>query len=185
MGKRPNSRWKMSLEATVPILYVGSSGYWLSNVDPRWEHHLAVPWMTKQPSLGTEQLAPQGEGHRKSGLTEARLSSPSWLATVNGHLLKWSQNIKTRKVCTHLQEWKILKVACLNVRAMLDTAYSNRPERCSALIAHKLSRLNVDIAALSEVCFPGEGSLQEHGVGYTLFWSGEPTTEERLSGVVS
>ena len=66
---------------------------------------------------------------------------------------------------------------------MQDAADSNRPERRSALIAHELSRLNVDIAALSEVRFPGEGSLKEHGAGYTLFWSGKLETERRLSGV--
>ena len=66
---------------------------------------------------------------------------------------------------------------------MLDAAHSNRPERRSALIAHELSRLNINIVTLSEVRFPGEGSLQEHGTGYTLFWSGKPTTEESLSGV--
>ena len=53
---------------------------------------------------------------------------------------------------------------------MLDRADSCRPERRSALIAHELSRLNIDIAALSEVRFSGEGSLQEHGAGYTLYW---------------
>ena len=66
---------------------------------------------------------------------------------------------------------------------MLDRADSCRPERRSALIAHKLSRLNIDIAALSEIRFSGEGSLQEHGAGYTLYWSGKPETERRLSGV--
>ena len=77
----------------------------------------------------------------------------------------------------------MLKVACWNVRTMLDRADSCRPERRSALIAHELSRLNIDIAALSEVRFSGEGSLQEHGAGYTLYWSGKPETERRLSGV--
>ncbi|XP_076061596.1 uncharacterized protein LOC143037343 [Oratosquilla oratoria] len=78
-----------------------------------------------------------------------------------------------------------LKVACWNVRTMLDKADSSRPERRSALIAHKLSRLNIDIAALSEICFTDEGSLKEHGAGYTLFWSGKPSssTERHLSGV--
>ena len=66
---------------------------------------------------------------------------------------------------------------------MLDRADSCRPERRSALIAHELSRLNIDIAALSEVRFSEEGSLQEHGAGYTLYWSGKPETERRLSGV--
>jgi exonuclease III len=66
---------------------------------------------------------------------------------------------------------------------MLDSPLKNRAERRSALIAHELLRLNVDIAALSEVRFPEEGSLKEHGAGYTLFWSGKPATERRLSGV--
>ena len=66
---------------------------------------------------------------------------------------------------------------------MLDRTDSNRPERRSALIAHELSRLDVDIAALSEVRFSEEGSLQEQGAGYTLFWSGKPAAERRLAGV--
>ena len=66
---------------------------------------------------------------------------------------------------------------------MLDSCESNRPQRRSALIAHELSRLNIDIAALSEVCFPDEGNLKEQGAGYTLYWSGKPSTERRLSGV--
>jgi len=65
---------------------------------------------------------------------------------------------------------------------MLDKADSNRPERRSARIAYELSRLNVDIAAVSEIRFPDEGSLQEHGARYTLFWSGK-LSERRLAGV--
>lgn len=66
---------------------------------------------------------------------------------------------------------------------MLDEVDSSRPKRRSALIAHELSRLDVDIAALNEVRFPDEGSLQEHGAGYTLFWSAKPATERRFAGV--
>ena len=83
--------------------YDGGSGYWLSDVDLRQQLHPSAPWTTKQPSLGTALLTLRGEGPRKCGLTEARLSSLSWLAAVNGHLLKQSQNIKTGKVCLHLQ----------------------------------------------------------------------------------
>ena len=92
----------MSLKAAVPILHAGGSGYWSSDVDMRRQHHSIAPRTTKWSSLGTALLAPQGEGPRKGGLTEARLSSPSWLAVVNEHLLKRPQNIKTRKVRTHL-----------------------------------------------------------------------------------
>ena len=80
-----------------------------------------------------------------------------------------------------------MKVACWNVRTMLNTAYSNRPECRSALIGHELSRLNVDIAALSEVLFPGEcslmleilssgqGKLQQRGAFQALVsWSAPP-----------
>ncbi|KAL8580433.1 hypothetical protein ACOMHN_054347 [Nucella lapillus] len=66
---------------------------------------------------------------------------------------------------------------------MLDTADGNRPERRFALVTHKLSRLNIDIATLSEVRFPDEGSLREHDAGYTLCWSGKPQSERRLSGI--
>ncbi|XP_051651908.1 craniofacial development protein 2-like [Manacus candei] len=76
-----------------------------------------------------------------------------------------------------------LTLACWNIRTMLDSADSGRPEHCSALIAHELARLNIDIAALSEVRLHEEGSLREHGAGYTLFWSGKPRTEKHLSGV--
>ncbi|CAI9734636.1 Hypothetical predicted protein [Octopus vulgaris] len=76
-----------------------------------------------------------------------------------------------------------LKVAGWNVRTMLDKAASSRPERRSALIAHELSRLNIDIAAISEVRFADESSLKERGAGYTLFWSGKPSSKKRVSGV--
>lgn len=60
---------------------------------------------------------------------------------------------------------------------MLDLAINSRPEHRLALVAHKLLLLNIDIAVLSEVHFPKEGSLNEKGTGYTLFWSGKPSTE--------
>ena len=47
---------------------------------------------------------------------------------------------------------------------MFDAADISRPERRSALIAHELARLIVDVAALGEVCFPEVGSLKEHGI---------------------
>lgn len=66
---------------------------------------------------------------------------------------------------------------------MLDLDDSDHPQRCSALVARELSRLDVDIATLSEVHFAEEGSLVEHGAGYTLFWSGREKKEHRQSGV--
>lgn len=61
-------------------------------------------------------------------------------------------------------------MATWNVRTLLDgVAGANRPERRTALIAAELSRYNVDVAALSETRFSGEGSLTEEGEGYTFF----------------
>ncbi|KAI8495015.1 hypothetical protein Bbelb_270010 [Branchiostoma belcheri] len=57
---------------------------------------------------------------------------------------------------------------------MLDSTDNNRPQRRSALVARELSRLSIDIAALSEVRLPDVGSLKEQG---------KPQPERRLSGV--
>ncbi|EFO19082.1 hypothetical protein LOAG_09413 [Loa loa] len=66
---------------------------------------------------------------------------------------------------------------------MLDNAIGGHPERRSALIAHELLRLNIDIAAVSEVLLDEDGSFNEHGAGYILYWSGKPKTESHLPGV--
>ena len=50
-------------------------------------------------------------------------------------------------------------------------------------MAGELARLDIDIAALSEVRFADQGSHREDGAGYTLFWSGKNKDERRLSGV--
>ena len=184
MGKGQNGRWKMSLEAAVPILHAGSSRYWSSDVDLRLQHHLAAFRMIKQPSLGAALLAPQGERPRKGGLTKAHLSSPSWLATVNGYLLKRSQNIKTRKVHTHLKESKkILKIACWNVRTMLDATHNNWPECHSS---HELTTLLLLVRSASQekaasksmspdTPSPDQGNRQQRGAFQaSVPWSAPP-----------
>ena len=60
---------------------------------------------------------------------------------------------------------------------------NDRTQRRSALVARELSRLDIDIAALSEVRFAEEGSLLEHGAGYTFFCSGRGKEEDCRSGV--
>ncbi|VDM06208.1 unnamed protein product [Schistocephalus solidus] len=50
-----------------------------------------------------------------------------------------------------------------------DNPRSNRPERRMALVARKLARYKVEIAALSETRFCEQGQLEELGVGYTFF----------------
>ena len=76
-----------------------------------------------------------------------------------------------------------MKVAHWNVRTMLDKANSRRLECHSALIAHELSRLNIDIAALNEVRLADQGSFQDVGAGFTLFWSWQPSTDRHLLGI--
>ena len=50
-------------------------------------------------------------------------------------------------------------------------------------MARELAWLDIDIAALSEVCFVEQGSLRKDGAGYTFFWSGKNKNERRISGV--
>ncbi|VDL93575.1 unnamed protein product [Schistocephalus solidus] len=64
-----------------------------------------------------------------------------------------------------------------------DNPRSNRPEWRTALVARKLARYKVDIAALSETRFSEQGRLEEVGDGYTFFWSGRPKAERRDAGV--
>lgn len=66
---------------------------------------------------------------------------------------------------------------------MQDSENTDRPQRRSALVARELALLDIDIAAVSEVRFAEQGSLVEHGAGYTLFWSGKAKDDIRLSGV--
>ena len=50
-------------------------------------------------------------------------------------------------------------------------------------MARELARLDIDIAAFSEVRFAEQGSLGEDEKGYTYLWSGKNKDEHRLSGV--
>ncbi|EFO16649.2 hypothetical protein LOAG_11855 [Loa loa] len=68
-------------------------------------------------------------------------------------------------------------------RTMLDNANSGHPECHSALITHELSQLNIDTAVFSKVRVHKDGSLNEYGAGYTLYWSGKPKTGSYLTGV--
>lgn len=76
-----------------------------------------------------------------------------------------------------------MKLAEWNVRTMLDRTEACRPERRSAIIANELRKYSIDVAALSEVRFPGCGSIREEAAGYTIFWSGKPPTEPKQAGV--
>ena len=130
------------------------------SVNLRQQQHSAALWATKQPSLGTAVLAPHGDRPRKGCLNKACLI-PIWLASrCQRASLPGSKKYERKKTAN-------LKVACWNVRTMQDS--ENRPQRRSALFAKELARLDIDIAALSEVRFAEQDSLKEDGAGYTLF----------------
>ncbi|VDL85995.1 unnamed protein product [Schistocephalus solidus] len=68
-------------------------------------------------------------------------------------------------------------------RAKPDNPRSNWSERRTVLVARKLARYKVDVAAPSETRFSEQGQLAEVGAGYTFFWSGRPRAERRDAGV--
>lgn len=78
---------------------------------------------------------------------------------------------------------KTINIATWNVRTLLDSDYSQCPERKTALIARELSRYNIDIAAISETHLADSGELCEELGGYTYYWSGKPATERAASGI--
>ncbi|KAM9816523.1 uncharacterized protein ACBT44_010821 isoform 1-T2 [Syngnathus typhle] len=69
-----------------------------------------------------------------------------------------------------------------NVRTLMDSVTSDRPERRTAIIARELRRCRIDIAALSETRRAEEGHLKEEKGGYTFFWKGKATDEPRIHG---
>ena len=84
---------------------------------------------------------------------------------------------------THRLRKQPMVIGSWNVRTLLDSKSSGRPQRRTALVASELARYNVDIAALSETRLPDSGQLAEAGQGYTFFWSGRRSSERRESGV--
>ena len=72
---------------------------------------------------------------------------------------------------------QILTIAQWNVRTPLDRERADRPERRTALVAMKLAKYNIDIAALCETRFSESGSLND--LEYSSFRSGKPEGERR------
>ena len=77
----------------------------------------------------------------------------------------------------------LLTIGAWNVRTLMDSAVSDRPQRRTALVGRELDRYKVEIAALSETCLAEEGLLKEVGAGYTFFWSGCKKEERLEAGV--
>ena len=76
-----------------------------------------------------------------------------------------------------------MTVGAWNIRTLMDTANSDRPEHRSALVCMELARFNIDVAALSETRLADEGKIQETTAEYTIFWIGKTTDEPRIHGV--
>ena len=76
-----------------------------------------------------------------------------------------------------------LTIGAWNVRTLMDSSSSDRPERRTALVGREFDRYKVEIAALSETRRAEEGLLKEVGAGYTFFWSGHKKEEGREAGV--
>ena len=135
--------------------------------------------MTEQPYSG-QHCSPlqHEEGARKGALNIAystlpHLASRGWKGTLISGRNKNTNKLK--RIPLTLGAW--------NVRTLLDTDTTNRPERRTALIAMELARYKVDIAALSETRLSGTGERCESASGYTFFWSGRPENERREAGV--
>ena len=62
-----------------------------------------------------------------------------------------------------------LKIGALNVRTLMDSAGSDRPQRRTALVERELCRYGIEIAALSETRFAEIGEIKEVGAGYIFF----------------
>ena len=76
-----------------------------------------------------------------------------------------------------------LTIGAWNVRTVMDSAGSDRPQRKTALVGRELDRSKVEIAALSKTRLAEEGLLKEVGACYTFFWSGRKKEERREAGV--
>ena len=76
-----------------------------------------------------------------------------------------------------------LKIGACNVRTIMDSAGSDRPQRRMALVGKEFGRYGIEKAALSGTRFAEIGEIKEVGAGYTFFWSGRRSEERRESGV--
>ena len=57
-----------------------------------------------------------------------------------------------------------LKIGAWNVRTLMDSAGSDRPQRRTALVGRELGRYEKEIAALSETRFAKIGEIKDVGL---------------------
>ena len=117
-----------------------------------------------------------GKGLEKVPYTIACFKPPGWLTVISGILLSGRNTKKKARVIP-------LRIGAWNVRTLMDSAGSDRPQRRMALVGRELGRYDIQIAALSETRFADVGETKEVGAGYTFFWSGRKSEERREAGV--
>ena len=93
----------------------------------RQQHHPAAPWTSGQPSLGIALPAHTEEGLEKVGQRKFVSYTPSWFATINGHLLCGRTTLKKKeRTPSTIKVGTKFTTACWNIRTLFDTAQSSR-----------------------------------------------------------
>lgn len=79
------------------------------------------------------------------------------------------------------RNFQTLNIATWNIRTLLDSknpASITIPRR-TALVAKEMAKYNIDVAGLQETHLKGFGKLEEKATGYTFYWSGSDSEENR------
>ena len=63
-----------------------------------------------------------------------------------------------------------LATGAWNVRTLMDSAWSDRPHRRTALVGKERNRYGIQMAALNVTRFKEVGEIKAVGAGYTFFW---------------
>ena len=112
--------------------------------------------MTRQPFSRIALPAPDGEAPTKGGVNIAcPFRHPGWLSAVSG-----------APSSAELEKEKFTTFVSWNVRTLQDS--QSTLERRTAVVNRILNQYNVDIAALQESRFVGQGQLRERQ--YTFYW---------------
>ena len=107
--------------------------------------------------------------HRPSrGISRGALSS---IVPAGSDMRTTVQPSKPKSTTKITLAKKGLRVCTFNVRTLNDTG---APES----LARELSRLDISIAGLQEVCFPGQGKMSVDG--YEIFWSGRSDGKRKV-----
>ena len=76
-----------------------------------------------------------------------------------------------------------MRICTWNVRTLMDSAGSDRPQRRTAFVGREFGMYRIQIAALSETRFADVGEIKEIGAEYTFFWSGRKSEDRLEAGV--